>query len=102
MTKKIVLLLIKIYQKTVSPDHGSIPLTVNGIFSFWLKNGSAKFTLSGVEGLAINRVCRFYPTCSDYARESIEKFGLKKGGSMAISRILRCRPFGTGGYDPVK
>lgn len=102
MIKKIVLLLIKIYQKTVSPDHGSIPFTVSGIFSFWLKNGSAKFTLSGVEGLAINRVCRFYPTCSDYARESIEKFGLKKGGALSVKRILRCHQFTAGGYDPVE
>jgi putative membrane protein insertion efficiency factor len=46
--------------------------------------------------------CRFQPTCSQYAIEAIEKHGVFKGGAMAIWRILRCNPFGKGGYDPVK
>lgn len=46
--------------------------------------------------------CRFYPTCSQYAVEAITKYGALKGGAMAIWRILRCNPFGKGGYDPVK
>lgn len=46
--------------------------------------------------------CRFYPTCSQYALEAIEKYGAAKGGLMAIKRILRCNPFVEGGYDPVK
>lgn len=46
--------------------------------------------------------CRFYPTCSQYAIEAIEKYGVLKGGFMAIKRILRCNPFNKGGYDPVK
>lgn len=46
--------------------------------------------------------CRFYPTCSQYAIEAIEKYGALKGGFMAIKRILRCNPFNKGGYDPVK
>jgi putative membrane protein insertion efficiency factor len=46
-------------------------------------------------------VCRFYPTCSDYAAEAIAKYGLLKGGRMAVWRLLRCNPFGQGGYDPV-
>lgn len=46
--------------------------------------------------------CRFYPTCSQYALEAIEKYGAFKGGIMAIKRILRCHPFNPGGYDPVK
>lgn len=46
--------------------------------------------------------CRFYPTCSKYAIEAIEKYGVLKGGFMAIKRILRCNPFSKGGYDPVK
>jgi uncharacterized protein len=45
--------------------------------------------------------CRFYPTCSDYAYEAIEKHGLLKGGRLAIWRVLRCNPFGKGGIDPV-
>ena len=46
--------------------------------------------------------CRFQPTCSQYAVEAIEKYGVIKGSGMAIWRILRCNPFCKGGYDPVK
>lgn len=45
--------------------------------------------------------CRFFPTCSQYAIEAVEKYGVIKGGAMAIWRILRCNPFSKGGYDPV-
>lgn len=45
--------------------------------------------------------CRFTPTCSQYALEAVEKYGALKGSWLAIKRILRCRPFGGGGYDPV-
>jgi hypothetical protein len=46
--------------------------------------------------------CRFYPTCSSYAIQAIEKYGILKGSIKAIYRILRCNPFNKGGYDPVK
>lgn len=46
--------------------------------------------------------CRFYPTCSQYAIDALSKYGVVKGGGKAIYRILRCNPFGKGGYDPVK
>jgi len=45
--------------------------------------------------------CRFVPTCSEYALQAIEKYGIIRGGKMAIQRILRCHPFHPGGYDPV-
>lgn len=45
--------------------------------------------------------CRFYPTCSEYAAEAIEKQGLWRGGIKAAWRLLRCNPFSRGGYDPV-
>jgi uncharacterized protein len=46
--------------------------------------------------------CRYVPTCSEYAAESVERFGVVRGGLMALIRLLRCHPFARGGYDPVK
>ena len=45
--------------------------------------------------------CRFYPTCSQYALEALEKYGALKGGWLSLRRILRSNPFHKGGYDPV-
>jgi putative membrane protein insertion efficiency factor len=45
--------------------------------------------------------CRYYPSCSNYAIEAIEKYGAWKGGWMAARRIARCHPFRPGGFDPV-
>lgn len=70
--KKIAIILIKFYQNFIS-----------------------KYLLPG-------RRCRFYPTCSQYTLEAIEKYGFLKGGFMGFKRILRCNPFNPGGYDPVK
>ncbi|PID57962.1 MAG: membrane protein insertion efficiency factor YidD [Ignavibacteriae bacterium] len=44
--------------------------------------------------------CRFYPTCSNYAIDSLKKYGVIKGLLKSIWRILRCNPFNKGGYDP--
>jgi len=46
-------------------------------------------------------VCRFVPTCSEYTKQAIEKYGLFRGTFMGIKRISRCRPGGGYGYDPV-
>lgn len=86
MLKKSLLAIIRIYQKTISPDRG--------IHSRVLKNESAIYIASNI--------CRFYPTCSDYAFQAIKKKGLFKGLFMAIRRISRCHPFNKGGYDPVE
>lgn len=45
--------------------------------------------------------CRYTPTCSQYAKEAIQKYGPFKGGWLALKRILRCNPWGGSGYDPV-
>ncbi len=45
--------------------------------------------------------CPYYPSCSQYGLEAIEKHGPLKGGILALWRILRCNPFSHGGYDPV-
>ncbi|WP_035801162.1 membrane protein insertion efficiency factor YidD [Dasania marina] len=49
----------------------------------------------------IGRHCRFYPSCSSYAIEAIEKHGILKGCWLMLRRLLRCHPFNPGGYDPV-
>jgi putative membrane protein insertion efficiency factor len=46
--------------------------------------------------------CIFYPTCSQYTLEAIEKYGTVKGSIMGTKRILRCHPYNKGGFDPVK
>lgn len=73
--KKIITFIIKIYQKTLSPDHGLF---------FWGNNR-----------------CRFYPTCSVYAQDAINKFGIIKGTYLAIHRVTRCNPWNEGGVDPI-
>jgi uncharacterized protein len=46
--------------------------------------------------------CRYVPTCSEYAMEAVERFGVLRGGAMAAWRLLRCHPFAKGGLDPVR
>ncbi|MDX2193557.1 MAG: membrane protein insertion efficiency factor YidD [Gemmatimonadales bacterium] len=46
-------------------------------------------------------VCRFHPSCSHFAAEAIERYGARRGGWMALKRLLRCHPWHPGGYDPV-
>jgi len=75
--KKIATSTIKIYQKTISPDHSYI----GSLFPF-LK-------------------CRFYPSCSQYAIDAIEKYGTCKGLWLGLKRIARCHPFCEGGIDEV-
>ena len=50
---------------------------------------------------AIPSACKFYPTCSAYASGAVQRYGVRKGLWMAMRRLLRCRPFHAGGFDPV-
>jgi putative membrane protein insertion efficiency factor len=46
--------------------------------------------------------CRFYPSCSEYTKQAIIKYGIFKGSFLGIKRILKCHPYHKGGYDPLK
>lgn len=46
--------------------------------------------------------CRFYPSCSNYAAQSIQRHGITKGAFYSIKRLLKCHPFHEGGFDPIK
>jgi len=78
LPRKPFLFLIRIYQKTLSPDHGPLK----------------SFFPDGY--------CKFTPTCSEYGHAAISKYGVIKGGIMALWRILRCNPCSGGGVDHVK
>ena len=63
--------------------------------------GLIHFYQTYISGMKAAPTCKYYPTCSEYGYQAIEKYGAFKGGLMAIWRILRCNPFSKGGYDPV-
>jgi len=46
--------------------------------------------------------CRFYPTCSEYMRQAVEKYGVRRGVWMGTKRLAKCHPFHAGGVDPVR
>ena len=66
----------------------------------WLLFFMYKYTLSPMFS-ALGTRCRFEPSCSAYAEESIYRYGVVKGIYLAVTRVLRCQPFCAPGYDPV-
>ena len=77
--RKFFIFLINLYQKTLSPDHG------------YLKK----------VGIIRKPVCVFYPTCSDYTKQAIQKYGLIKGIYLGFFRIIRCHPWQKNHMDPI-
>lgn len=71
--KKILIFLIDLYKKYISPI---------------------------IHNMGFD--CKYYPTCSQYTRQAVEKYGIIKGGFLGLKRILKCNPFSKGGYDPLK
>ena len=71
--KKILIRIIKFYQKHIS---------------IWLETKGIK--------------CKYFPTCSEYSKLAIIKYGVIKGVFLSLKRIIKCNPFSKGGYDPVK
>jgi uncharacterized protein len=72
---------------------------INRLISFLLLAPIAVYRFAISPLLGVN--CRHLPTCSDYAREAIERNGGWKGGWLALSRLSRCHPLGSAGFDPV-
>lgn len=66
----------------------------------WFINGYQKYISLWIESKNIK--CKFYPSCSEYMKQAIEKYGTIKGVKLGIWRFLRCNPFSKGGYDPLK
>jgi len=69
------------------------------IFIFII-NGYQKHISTWLSLKGIN--CKYYPTCSEYTKQAIEKYGILKGLILGLKRILKCNPFSKGGYDPLK
>lgn len=63
--------------------------------NFYKKYISQIFEYSGIR-------CKYYPTCSEYTKQAIQKYGTIKGIFLGLKRILKCNPFSKGGYDPLK
>ena len=77
MLTPVLLRLIRLYQRTLSPDHGVM---------------KERYPYG---------YCRFYPSCSEYGYQAIERFGALKGAWIALLRVLRCNPWNPGGPDPL-
>ena len=71
--KNLLIKIINYYQKNIS---------------LWLETKNIK--------------CKYYPSCSEYTKQAIEKYGALKGSLLGCARIIRCNPFSKGGYDPLK
>lgn len=71
--KKLILSFIELYKKIISPV-----ISAKGYH------------------------CKFYPSCSDYTKQAIEKYGIFRGVFLGFKRIVKCHPFSKGGYDPLK
>ena len=68
------------------------------VFIFLIK-GYQKFISPLLKQVGVN--CKYYPSCSEYMKQAIQKYGCLKGIYLGIKRILRCHPFAKGGYDPL-
>ncbi len=82
------------------PQVRDIPLTIQNLPRIALL-GLIRGYQSVISPMMPPDTCRFYPTCSHYGYQAIYKYGVFKGTTMAIWRVLRCNPFNPGGFDPV-
>jgi uncharacterized protein len=79
MPRELLALLIVLYQKTLSPDHGAIKPLLKPFFP--------------------HGFCRYHPSCSEYGRQAVLKYGVLRGSAKTLWRVLRCNPWSKGGVD---
>lgn len=65
----------------------------------FLLSGYQKFISPIFKEIGVN--CKYYPSCSEYMKQAIEKYGVLRGIYLGVKRLLRCNPFSKGGYDPL-
>jgi putative membrane protein insertion efficiency factor len=78
MAKLLILKFIRLYQKTLSFDHGLLKI------------------------LRPYGQCKFYPTCSNYTYQAVKRYGIARGSLMSLKRLVKCNPFSMGGIDQVE
>lgn len=71
-----------------------------GSVATWLLTAGVRFYQIFLSPF-LGGACKFYPSCSHYAQEAMARYGARRGSVLALKRLLRCRPFTQGGFDPV-
>src|SRR5580704_13152152 len=93
--------MFPVESKDAMAEHPSDPHPVNATtIATWLLD-FYHVLLAPILTAHSGSACRFEPSCSRYAKLAMERYGLRRGGSLAVRRLARCHPWGSYGYDPV-
>ncbi len=88
------------HQSNIEPRLKDLPIRFT-TFPRWILLALIRLYQLLISPILPADTCRFYPTCSHYGYRAIYKYGVLKGGWMAVKRVVRCNPFNPGGFDPV-